>query len=73
MKTNLKHYPIYKKIANKLWEKLGNIPVNEDEEIDEDFDTETGIIFEKGTETTEIWHWFEDEFNLSVAEDLMNL
>jgi hypothetical protein len=55
-------------VARGLWDKLGNIPVNEDDEIDEPF-----LDFPKGTDKFEIWHWFEDTFNLSVAHDLMHL
>ena len=29
--------------------------------------------FPTGTHREEIWHWFEEEFDLSVAEDLMGL
>lgn len=53
------------KTAKELWKELGDIPVNEHEEIDEDF-----LEFEKGTEIYEIWHWFEEKFNVRVY-DLM--
>ena len=52
----------------KLWGMLGDVCVNEDDEIDEDF-----LHFEKGTDKFEIWHWFEETFNISVAKDLMFL
>lgn len=56
--------------AKKLWEKLGDIPVDEREGqyIDEEF-----LDFPIGTDREDIWHWFESEFNVSVAVDLMNL
>lgn len=54
--------------AKRLWEELGDIPVNDQEEIDESF-----LDFEIGTDMYEIWHWFEETFNVSVAKDLMNL
>jgi hypothetical protein len=54
--------------AKELWSKLGDIPVNDEDEIDEDF-----LHFETGTDKFDVWHWFEDEFVLSVAEDLMFL
>jgi len=54
--------------AKFLWEKLGDIPTNEDDEIEERF-----LHFDKGTDKFEIWHWFEENFDLSVAKDLMNL
>jgi len=49
-----------------LWSQLGDIPINDDEEIEEPFH-----IFETGTDIYTIWHWFEDTFDLSVAVDLM--
>lgn len=51
-----------------LWDELGDIPCSEqdDQEIDEPF-----LHFEKGTDKYDIWNWFEEFFNLSVAEDLM--
>ena len=54
--------------AKKLWEELGDIPIDEDECIDEDW-----RYFDKGTHIYDIWHWFEEEFNLSVSEDLMGI
>ena len=55
------------KEARKLWQSLGNIPVNGDGEIDEQWNK-----FPPGTDREEIWLWFEEFFpNISVAEDLM--
>jgi hypothetical protein len=54
--------------AKKLWAELGDIPINEDDEIDVDWH-----IFTKGTPKEDIWHWFENEFDLSVAKDLMGM
>lgn len=54
--------------AKCLWSALGNTPVNDDSEIEVAF-----LHFESGTDCHDIWHWFEDEFNVSVATDLMNL
>ena len=55
-----------KALASILWKELGDTPINDEEEIDTDF-----FIFEKGTHREEIWSWFEETFNLSIAEDLM--
>jgi len=52
--------------AIELWKQLGNIPIDEDECIEENF-----LNFEIGTHREYIWHWFESEFNLSVVDDLM--
>jgi hypothetical protein len=54
--------------AQQLWSELGDIPVNDDNEIEAAF-----LHFNAGDDTQEIWHWFESEFNLSVATDLMKL
>lgn len=51
--------------AKDLWEKLGDIPVDVDGEIEEPF-----LDFEVGTDREEIWHWFEEKFNIRVY-DLM--
>ena len=47
-----------------LWKELEDIPINEDEEIEQRF-----LHFDIGTHREVIWHWFEYEYNLSVAED----
>jgi hypothetical protein len=48
-----------------LWEKFGDIPIDEDGCIEEPF-----LDFEKGDDREEIWHWFEAVYGVSVA-DLM--
>ena len=60
--------------AKKLWSELGDIPVTEDDDLDEDFIIkESNTVFEKGTDKFEVWGWFEETFNISVAKDLMGL
>lgn len=49
--------------AHKLWSQLGDIPINDDEETEESF-----LHFEVGTDREDIWHWFEERFNISVTE-----
>jgi len=59
-------------LAKKLWSQLGDIPVNNEDEIDTEFYMkELDMGFKKGTDKIEIWGWFEEVFKLSVAEDLM--
>jgi hypothetical protein len=53
--------------AKKLWDILGDCPINDNEELDDDLDLDI-IQFEKGTDIYEIWHWFEEKFNISVTE-----
>ena len=55
-----------KEEARKYWGRLGDIPVNEEEEIDEPFDG-----FEKGTDIYSIWYHVEERFNVSIVKDLM--
>lgn len=55
-------------MRNKLemcetWLELDDVCIDDDDCIDEDF-----LHFEAGTEITEIWHWFEDKFDVSIAE-----
>lgn len=54
-------------VARTLWQDLGAVAVrmSDDDQIDEDW-----LLFNAGTERAVIWHWFESEFDVSVAEDL---
>ena len=52
-------------LAKKCWEKLGNVTVDEDDNIDIDFEF-NGTKFEKGTDKFEIWHWIEETFNYPI-------
>ena len=50
-----------------LWEDFGEVPMNPDtEEIEESW-----LDFTAGTHREEIWHWFEEQFDISIAKDLM--
>lgn len=50
-----------------LWNDFGNVPMNPDTEcIEEDWHG-----FPAGTFREDIWHWFEDAFDICVATDLM--
>jgi len=55
------------KSVKALWAELGDIPVNDDGEIQLGF-----VDFPPGTDREEIWHWFEETFDVSIA-NLMNL
>ncbi len=52
-------------LARVLWSELANIPINDDEEIEQDY-----LQFTSGTSRSDIWHWFEGRFNISIAKDL---
>lgn len=50
-----------------LWSSLADVSIDPDTECF----TEPWGEFCVGTHREEIWHWFEDEFNVSVAEQLL--
>lgn len=47
----------------KLWEELGDIPVNDMGEIEKPF-----LHFEEGSDREDIWTWFEEKFNVTLGE-----
>lgn len=52
-----------------IWSEFGEVPMNPDtEEIETEWNG-----FPARTHREEIWHWFEETFDVSVAEDLMGL
>jgi len=51
----------------KLWAEFGDVPMNPETECIE----MPWLLFPAGTHREEIWHWFEEAFGVSVAEDLM--
>lgn len=54
------------RLAKAIWEVLGDLPVNEDNEIDEQF-----LHFRVGTDREVVWHWIEDHIGVA-AGDLMH-
>lgn len=48
--------------ARSLWEEFGDVPIDNNDCITEDWNG-----FEAGTDRFDIWHWFEEEFGISVA------
>ena len=60
--------PGLKERAKQLWEELEDVPMDpETERIEQIWHN-----FPIGTHREEIWHWFERNFDLSVAEELMH-
>ena len=51
----------------KLWAIFGDVPMNPETECIES----PWLHFPAGTFREDIWHWFEESFNISVGEDLM--
>ncbi len=54
------------KQALKVWDKLRDIPINDDSTIVNSF-----MDFEEGTDIHDIWHWIENSYNVSIVNDLM--
>ena len=55
--------------VEELWEEFGEVPMNpHTEEIEKPW-----RHFPTGTHREDVWHWFEESFDLSVAEDLMRV
>ncbi len=52
-----------------LWKEFGSVPMNPETECIE----EEWHGFAAGTFREDIWKWFEDTFQLSIATDLMNI
>lgn len=51
---------------SQLWDDLSDIPVNPDDEIEEDF-----LSFPAGTDKMDVWHWFDERCPNGLAIDLM--
>jgi len=61
-------------LAEMIWKKLGDVPTDDNDCIDRSFDTGyKKCTIPKGTHREDIWKWIEEEFEVSVAEDLMKL
>ena len=53
--------------AKQVWDELADVPMDPETEcIESDWNQ-----FPAGTHREEIWHWIEDTYHVSVAEDLM--
>lgn len=53
--------------AKELWESLADVPLDPTGEyLDADWNQ-----FPQGTPKEDVWHWFENVFQISVADDLM--
>jgi hypothetical protein len=56
-----------KENVQDVWDSLRDIPVDEDDNTESEFKH-----FPVGTNKFDIWFWIEEEFDVSIAEDLMN-
>ena len=46
-----------------LWDDFSNIPINDDDEIEDDF-----YCWEKGTYRFDVWHWMDERLPNGIAE-----
>lgn len=60
-----------KAIARALWQDFGTVPIHHDGCLDDECLVKDWLLFSAGTHREEVWHWFEEYFDLSVACDLM--
>ena len=51
----------------ELWDQFSEVPVNNDDEIEEDF-----LLFPAGTSKFDVWHWFDDRCPNNLHDDLLN-
>lgn len=51
---------------SQLWEKLGEIPIDNDDNLEEDF-----MQFPAGTYRFDVWHWFDERCPRNLHDDLM--
>lgn len=49
----------------ETWEKFSNVPINNNDQIEESF-----LHFEAGSSRFEVWHWFEENFDIRVIDHL---
>lgn len=56
-----------KSVVDALWAELGDVIVDKDDNIELGWKH-----FPAGTNKLTIWHWIEETYDVSIAEDLMN-
>lgn len=55
----------------ELWVRLGDTPTSYYDKADRICNV--FLQFDIGTDREEIWHWFEQTFNISICEDICEL
>lgn len=59
-----KHYPLG--ILRQMWELLGDVCINKNENIETDF-----LLWNKGTDRKDIWHWFDEKCPNGLVKDII--
>lgn len=50
-------------LLEEIWEKFGDVPVNQEtEKLEDDF-----LHFKKGTDKEDVWHWFDERHSKGIA------
>ena len=55
----------------KLWEELGDIPINNKDEIQKTFQTPK-LAFTRGVNRFDIWHWFDNQLEYLAPQYTIN-
>lgn len=55
------------KTLRYMWELFGDIPIDANENIDNSF-----LLWKKGTNRMNIWHWFDKKCPNGLVEDIIN-
>ena len=63
---NCKEYT-YLLTLKELWNRFSDVPVNNNDEIEEDF-----LSFPVGTSKFDVWHWFDERCPHNLHDDLLN-
>ena len=54
-------------ILRRMWELFGDVPIDEEEDIDLNF-----LLWEKGTNRYTIWHWFDELCPNGLVKDIVD-
>ena len=57
-----RHNELIPKDYEKLWSMFGDVPINNNDEIEQDF-----LWFPIGTDRFDVWHWFDENYPGGVA------
>ena len=63
---NCKEYT-YLLTLEELWDRFSEVPVNNNDEIEEDF-----LLSPAGTSKLDVWHWFDERCPRNLHDDLLN-
>lgn len=56
-----------KKELESLWESFGDVPINDNDETEENF-----MFWDAGTNRFDVWEWFDEKYPGGVAALVYN-